>query len=85
MIWCISEFDAKSKTCPLSIPIQPVYHPTDGQGIRDGGPWPCAGSECMAWRFVETHIKDAEGNLTVLSGDTHGYCGLAGKPWSGPR
>lgn len=40
----------------------------------------CMGSKCMAWRFVETHIADENGDLTILSGDTHGYCGLAGKP-----
>lgn len=42
----------------------------------------CTGSKCMAWRWVETHIKNPErpdGDL-ISSGDTHGYCGLAGKP-----
>lgn len=41
----------------------------------------CMVDRCMAWRWVETHIKDNAGDLTVLSGDTHGYCGLAGPPW----
>ena len=38
----------------------------------------CIASRCMAWRWVETNIKDGEG--TKVSGDTHGYCGLAGRP-----
>lgn len=39
----------------------------------------CIGSECMAWRWVETHISDGQGGLTPSS-ETHGYCGLAGLP-----
>jgi hypothetical protein len=36
----------------------------------------------MAWRWVETHIPDPAGGPDLIkSGDTHGYCGLAGKPW----
>jgi hypothetical protein len=46
----MTEDEAKTKTCPLSIGIQPLYAP-GGQGVRDGGPWPCGGSECMAWRW----------------------------------
>jgi hypothetical protein len=41
---------------------------------------PCQGSRCMAWRWVETHINDGQGGMKPSS-DTHGYCGLAGKPW----
>lgn len=82
--FCVSEQDAKVMTCPLSIGVQPCYHPTDGQGIRDGGPWPCVGSRCMAWRWIETNIRNQEGPDAHLvpSGDTHGYCGLAGIPGS---
>ena len=39
----------------------------------------CIASECMAWRWVETNINNKDGDL-VPSDDTHGYCGLAGKP-----
>lgn len=35
----------------------------------------CEGSECMAWRFVETFC-----NETLKSTYIAGYCGLAGKP-----
>jgi hypothetical protein len=41
---------------------------------------PCIGSRCMAWRWVETNVSDGRGGLKP-STDTHGYCGLAGKPW----
>lgn len=33
----------------------------------------------MAWRFVNTHIDDGNGG-TKSSGDTHGFCGMAGDP-----
>jgi len=74
MIFCTSEEDAKKKLCPvLSASVR---------GLDAGEYISCSASECMAWRWTETHIKDADGNLTVLSGDTHGYCGLAGPPWN---
>lgn len=82
--FCISEEQAKTKTCPRSIGVQPCYSPFDGQGIRDGGPWSCVGSDCMAWRWVETNVNDGKGGPMHPSGDTHGYCGLAGNPWSRP-
>jgi len=69
-----SEEAAKSKTCPLSIPVNPIYHPLDGQGVREGGPWPCVGSECMAWRWVIT------GSVHGAENSDRGYCGMAGKP-----
>ena len=40
----------------------------------------CMGSLCMAWRWIKTNVPDKDGDL-VVSGDTHGYCGVAGKPW----
>lgn len=47
----MTEEEAKTKTCWRSIGVAPVYAP-DGGGIRDGGPWPCVGSDCMAWRWL---------------------------------
>ena len=38
----------------------------------------CIASDCMAWRWARTHIADEQGNLTISSTDTHGFCGLAG-------
>jgi hypothetical protein len=64
--FCVSEKDAKTtKMCPLTM-------------VR-GDVSLCAGSACMAWRWVETYTADDVGDLTVVSGDTHGYCGLAGQ------
>ena len=41
----------------------------------------CLADFCMAWRFVETNIKDPAGGPDLIrSGDTHGYCGKAGDP-----
>lgn len=79
MKFCISETEAKEKICHRSIGVRPVYHPTDGQQIRDGGPWGCIGSECMAWRWVRTNINDNPGQPLYESDDTHGYCGLIWK------
>ena len=75
MRFCISETDAKKKLCPaMSTSVRGI----DAASFE----WiNCCASECMAWRWVETHIADEHGNLTVMSGDTHGYCGLAGKAW----
>lgn len=72
----MTESEAKTKTCPRSIGVQPLYGP-DGNGIRDGGPWACLGSECMAWRWLgTTMVPDGEGERRTSTG----YCGLAGKP-----
>lgn len=76
MIFCHSEEDAKNKLCPVMSTSVGVIDAASFEYIT------CCASDCMAWRWVETHIKDADGNLTVLSGDTHGYCGLAGREWS---
>lgn len=69
--FCVSEEEAKFKTCPLSFPT-----------VADSiGPFSCVGASCMAWRYVWTTIDDGKGEL-VASGDTHGYCGLAGRPFT---
>lgn len=78
--FCHSEADAKKKACPILPPDifrEPV---NDGVSFRIERFPLCIASGCMMWRYVETHIKDANGDLTILSGDTHGYCGLAGAP-----
>lgn len=64
--FCISEHETLKKVCCL---------PGSGGSC-------CLGSRCMAWRWVETYIKNPAGTSDLIrSGDTHGYCGLAGKPW----
>jgi hypothetical protein len=42
------------------------------------GRW-CVGAYCMAWRWFETHLPDANGDL-VKNGEVYGFCGLAGDP-----
>lgn len=58
--------------CPLTI----------GRAFSPGGAGSCIGGQCMAWRYARTHIKnpDAPDGDLIPSGDTHGYCGLAGAP-----
>lgn len=75
--FCVEEAKAGEKRCcgqddcgDYGLP-----DPKDGLARR----W-CIGARCMAWRFVRTHINDGAGGDMVLSGDTHGYCGLAGGP-----
>ena len=63
----MTEEEAKTKTCHLSIGLPPIYDQS-GVGIRDGGPWACLASGCMAWRW------------TGFPAERLGYCGLAGKP-----
>lgn len=64
--FCISEKDAHKKRCPAPMG---TMHDERTQNH-------CIGDECMAWRWVQTHIlKDG---VTQLSSNTHGYCGFAG-------
>lgn len=81
-----SEADARTKWCPFSrIDNTASNRPNSGPNADTGAGWPpCVASACMAWRWVETHIHDPDnpkGDL-IVSGDTHGYCGLAGDPIS---
>jgi hypothetical protein len=39
----------------------------------------CRGSMCMAWRW-EVHVSGAGDAAGLTVSDTHGYCGLVGKP-----
>jgi hypothetical protein len=49
----ISEADAKTKWCPFTYSV-PEQRGPDGCGIREGGPWTCCTTHCMAWRPAET-------------------------------
>lgn len=56
------------------------------QAIDGCGATKCIGPACMAWRWHETHIngRDPDGAPTLVkSGETYGYCGLAGSPNGG--
>lgn len=68
--FCMGEHEASGKLCVLGSAADTA--------ARQGH---CVGSKCMAWRWVETNVEDCQGG-TMVSGDTHGYCGLAGEPWN---
>lgn len=70
--------DAKTKFCPF---VRDEFL----RGVPFNGQPHCIASACMAWRWAETWVKGDDGNLNVLSGDTHGICGLAGDPRVGHR
>src|ERR1700675_2507627 len=90
---CHSETEAKTKWCPfarvswnaLDEPYRAPVPVSISRMPRPTGQANCLGSGCMAWRWVETNVNGpmgedgAPGDL-VPSGDTHGYCGLAGVP-----
>lgn len=81
--FCLSIEDAKTKWCPAA-QSRVILHRGKSIGFcldeHEGARTTCVATACMAWRFVETHIPEEDGNLTVKSGDTHGFCGLAGIP-----
>ena len=64
--------EAIDKWCPHARP-----------GMRDAPGMPdvnCLASDCMAWRWVRTHVaKDNHPTLSATE-DKYGYCGLAGDP-----
>lgn len=72
--------EAKSLWCPLAKVERSIH--TMANCIADG---------CSAWRWEKTtksvpsHIEGATGSLVrvweIRSVKTHGYCGLAGKPY----
>lgn len=75
---CHAIAELEDTVCPMSFSVREIRD-SYGNGIREGGPWPCVGPKCMAWRFSRTHISDPTGGLELVPSDsTHGYCGLAG-------
>ncbi|TNE58588.1 MAG: hypothetical protein EP341_02955 [Sphingomonadales bacterium] len=58
----MTEEEAKTKKCPIV--------------SREPNVQPCAGSDCMMWRWLPAF--NAAGKELV--GSTKGFCGLAGKP-----
>ena len=65
------EEQAKDKICPLSFAVQEIRS-GNGDGLREGGPWNCFGSRCMAWR------------MSAGSHPRGGYCGMAGNASDAP-
>lgn len=64
---CQSINEAKTKWCPFA-----------GKQRAQRQDELCIADECMAWRWVVTHINDAPGGDLYPTHDTHGVCGLAG-------
>lgn len=78
----ITEYDAKNKWCPFArlSEMGGTYNRTGPAANLE-----CIGSQCMAWRAVETpefktradtHFKKTGGRLVADAG----FCGLAGQP-----
>lgn len=57
----LTEEQAKTKWCPQSFNVVQVE---TGNGLREGGPWVCAGAECMAWRWADPTPPHREGLLS---------------------
>ncbi|MCC8967894.1 hypothetical protein H8A95_37695 [Bradyrhizobium sp. Pear76] len=51
-----TEEEANDKICPHTFHIVEIRG-DDGVGIREGGPWSCRGSRCMAWRWRDPKPK----------------------------
>lgn len=77
-----SVLDAKTKWCPFArvgtesgVNRSPRTNDFGSDAVAK-----CLASDCMAWRWVETHINDPAGSGMIITGDTYGFCGLAGQP-----
>ncbi len=87
----MTEDEAKAKVCPKTFGI-PDERDEYGSGIREGGPWKCRGSGCMAWaetsvtRVVLTNGAVVEPGQVYMRSSvareerhvTGGYCTLFG-------
>jgi hypothetical protein len=77
----MSEAEAKEKWCPFTFAVPEHRDQFTGQGIREGGPWSCCTTHCMAWRTAETpeFTRNAEYEFRKsgkrLKADT-GYCAM---------
>lgn len=71
----LTEAEAKTKWCQESFGV-PEVRDGNGNGIREGGPWVCMASECMAWRWMPA-FQHRDGTTTQ---EATGYCGKAGTP-----
>ena len=77
--FCHSAEDAKLMWCPFVRIGDDTLAATNRPSSAG---YQCVAGGCMAWRWVETHVEDPDGKFGELiqSGNTHGYCGLAGDP-----
>lgn len=75
-----TEAEAKTKWCPMgrSLPLRQYGGAGQNRGYSEDNWTYCIGSACMMWRVTPGH-SDGGGGYRPSG---HGYCGLAGKPWS---
>lgn len=75
----ISETEAKTKWCPFTFGV-PEQRGADGCGLREGGPWTCCTTNCMAWRPAETPEYGRAADHEFMKSGKHlqtdptGYC-----------
>ena len=76
---CWEKDEARNIWCPFTRVGEQASGAAEN---RPDGSYNCIADHCMAWRWVMTNVttKTFEGDSLRPSGDTHGYCGLAGKP-----
>jgi hypothetical protein len=75
----LTEKTARTKWCP-SVRVQGDnrHFNTNTDGFENSEQmYHCIGRSCMAWR--EFHLSHTKGMLPTAA-ETHGYCGLAGRP-----
>jgi hypothetical protein len=88
----MTEEEARNRLCPMSFAI-PEIRTDDGCGVRGGGPWMCAASGCLGWRWWDGLSDDGTAchhTPTRMAprvpetpegrplAERRGYCGLAG-------
>lgn len=75
----LTEAEAGTKICPLSFGVREIRG-HDGCGIREGGPWNCSASKCMAWRWGG--YKSVPSATVTNQNEASGFCGAFGRPAS---
>lgn len=83
----MTEEEAKTKWCPFVrvLPETERWHPMtnreDTISAPKGSATTCIGSACAAWRWecVRDDYGGENGEPVILT-ETHGFCGLAGRP-----
>lgn len=90
----LTEDEAKTKICPLSFSVAEIRG-HDGCGIREGGPWKCIASACMAWRvgapaqdatFQKVEMREGESPIgdgwAIAESGTDGPYGKEAYSWN---
>lgn len=76
----VEEAKACGKVCPQRVPDMETEI-ADGLRIsRPRNEAYCVGARCMMWRWGDAHINNPAGGDMIFSQNTHGFCGLAGRP-----